>query len=115
MKKAIVIGFALTLCSYALAQDKSHIAPHVVMTNGVHIETTFDNKKQILSIEVQNNDDDVEILVVERDQIVNREITFFKDDELEMDCSFRGINKLDIYARTRNEVRYIGTINTENE
>lgn len=82
------------------------------MTNGADIKTMFDGNKRILSVKVQNNDDDVEILAVDKGNIIDREKTFFQNDELEMDLSYRSIPTLDIYARTRNELQYIGTVET---
>lgn len=69
MKKVIVFLLAcITFCTATYAQnqgEESGTIGHVILSNGATISSSFNQQTGILSVEVNNNDDEVEVIVVE--------------------------------------------------
>ena len=82
------------------------------MSDGTIIETSFDNSTQILNVEVQQNNSEVEVIAVKKGQVVDSNSTLFSDDHLDLDLSTQGTDEIDIFVRNREEIEYVGSVET---
>lgn len=113
MKKLIVLLFLSAIfCTSIHAQSKDEefgTIGHVTLSNGTTISSSFNQQTGILSVEVNNNDDEVEVIVVEDDTIIDSESTVFEEDELQVELP-ENAHSIDVYVRTKEETRYVGSV-----
>lgn len=113
MKKLIVLLFLSAIfCTRAHAQLKGETVPfsQITLSNGATVSSSFNQQTGILSVEVENNDDAVEVIVVENDTVIDSESTIFEEDELQVELPMSS-QPLDIYVRTKEETLYVGSVN----
>ena len=112
----IFMTLIISLCSLtcvAQRTDKGKILhPRIYMSDGTIIETSFDNSTQILNVEVQQNNSEVEVIAVKKGQVVDSNSTLFSDDHLDLDLSTQGTDEIDIFVRNREEIEYVGSVET---
>lgn len=114
MKKSFLVLLAVFYSVSSNAQtDNIEIKHPVTSIGGTVVETSFNSRKNMLNVSIRNNDDEVEILAVRRGMVVDRESTFFMNDEMQLDLSNNVTGKYDIYVKARNEIQHIGSIETE--
>lgn len=101
----------LFLCAIpSMAQlEQPNGTTHIILTNGATISSSFNQQTGILSVEVNNNDDEVEVIVVEDDTIIDSESTVFEEDELQVEVP-ENVHSIDVYVRTKEETRYVGSV-----
>ena len=106
----------ISLCSLTcVAQETSNgsvLHPRIYMSDGTIIETSFDSSTQTLNVEVQQNNSEVEVIAVKKGQVVDSNSTFFSDDHIDLDLSTQGTDEIDIFVRNREEIEYVGSIET---
>lgn len=114
MKKLIVLLFLSAIfCTSIHAQSKDEefgTIGHVTLSNGTTISSSFNQQTNILSVEVENNDDEVEVIVVDDGTVISSESTVFEEDELQVAIPMSS-QPLDIYVRTKEDTQYVGSIN----
>ena len=113
MKKLTVFLLICTaFCTSINAQyqgEESGPIGHITLSNGTSVSSSLIQETNVLSVEVVNNDDKIEILIVEDDTVVNSESTIFEDDELQVELPM-STQPLDIYVRTKEETLYVGRV-----
>lgn len=112
MKKLVIfLLMCTTICTSVKAQLKDEAVPfsQVTLSNGATISSSFNQQTGILSVEVNNNDDEVEVIVVEDDTIIDSESTVFEEDELQVELP-ENVHSIDVYVRTKEETRYVGSV-----
>lgn len=112
MKKLIVLLFLSAIfCTRAHAQLKGETVPfsQITLSNGATVSSSFNQQTGILSVEVNNNDDEVEVIVVEDDTIIDSESTVFEEDELQVELP-ENAHSIDVYVRTKEDTWYVGSV-----
>lgn len=115
MMKNVLFFIASVICSLncmAQSTDGGIIRPKVFMTDGTMIETSYDSSTQTLNVEVQQNNSEVEVIAVKKGQVVDSNSTLFSDDHLDLDLSTQGTDEIDIFVRNREEIEYVGSVET---
>lgn len=116
MKKLIVLmAFATSglRCNAQIVDEAGQT--HVIMTNGTRISSSLDRNCKVLNIEVCHNDDYVEVMVVDHGVILDSDDTIFEDDTIRLPLSEYQSREVHLYARTRNEIQYMGSVKTESK
>lgn len=101
-----------TFCTSVKAQNQDEengMIGHVTLANGTKILSSYNQLTGILSVEVENNDDEVEVIVVEDDTIINSESTISEEDKLQVALP-ENAHSIDVYVRTKEETRYVGSV-----
>lgn len=113
MKKLIVfLLICIAFCTNVNAQyqgEESGPIGHIILSNGTSVSSSYIQETNVLSIEVANNNDEVEIIIVEDDTIINSESTILEEDELQVELPMSS-QPIYIYVRTKEETQYVGSV-----
>ena len=94
----------LFFCINCIAQDKLVRIPHVVLSNGTTIETSYQKEGEELTIFITNNPDEVTVITVDKNgDVVDVDFSFSLADRLIININ----NNVDVIVVTKEEEEYI--------
>lgn len=120
MKKIFfIIALSLVSCRYCIAQTKDEDTEIeiscVVLQNGTMISTKCNNENKVLTFDIHNNPEEVEIVVVKNGVTIESESSNTEDDNINLDLSKYKDCTVEIYVRNRRESQYVGNVDCKSE
>ncbi len=105
-----IMLFSMNCFAQSTRDTAIPLQSNITMSNGATVSATFNSTTNVLSVDVKENEDEIEVIVTDNETIIETESTIFSEDNMEIPLSTSTNKDVDIYVRSNEETMYIGTV-----